>query len=413
MTVPFPVDMDASHRRCLVGGEPVIIHCHHFNTYLQQTLLDAEYIETPVILVGAANEVAFQQFTTLYARLKISGVEERKKLAQEIYQWAGFGKLDLMHLSGEGGTVTSAHSHYSQAWKLKLGKASRPMDFFTTGWITGVMSAVYDLPQDAFSGTQTACMAQDDETNQFQIRRGSPNYTLFSSPGGGELAAQKLVETPASPLDEEAIYNALVGLPLFGDAETGLISEFGVILSRHYANYYNRISFEFQRQLGESFGEDVLAIAEPLFVESGHICAFNTFGGIMKSMEWQGLIQPQLKTQEDWVQGMVAAVNALGWGRWQVIEISPKLAKFFIHNDYESIGYRAMCGKADHHVSYLAQGAAMGIMNLVYLGDIKSHPELNPAFYNRLFKNKDSYEGKVVKSLAMGDPHTEIHVFIK
>ncbi len=413
MTIPFPVDMDAPHRRCLVGGEPVIIHCHHFNTFLQQTLLDAEYIDIPVILVGAANEVAYQQLTTMYASLEISDVDERKQLAQEIYTWAGFGIIDLMPLSAEGGTVTTAHSHYSQAWRLKFGKASHPMDFFTTGWITGAMSALYGLPQDAFRGTQTACMAQDDEQNQFEIRRGSPNYTLFTSPGGGDLAAQNLQETPPLPVDEDAIYNALVGLPLFGDAGTGLISVFGVILSRHYANYYNRISFAFERELAKTFGTELLAISEPLLVESGHVCAFNTFGGIMKSMEWQGLIQPQLKTKEDWVHGMVAAVNGLGWGRWQVVELSSKMAKFVLHNDYESVGYRAMYGKADHNVSYLAKGAAMGIMNLIYVGDIESHPELDPAFYNHLFKNKDSSNGKVVKSLAMGDPHTEIHVFIK
>ncbi|MDJ0841268.1 MAG: 4-vinyl reductase [Acidobacteriota bacterium] len=410
MTTSFPVDLDAPHRRCLVGNEPVIFHCHHFNTYLQQTLLDAEYLDTPKILVGAANEAAFHQLTSLFDRQAVQAVPERKKLAEELYRWAGFGKIDLSSLTAEGGTVSTDYSHYSQAWKVKLGKASKPVDFFTSGWLAGALSAVYDLPQDAFSATQLKCMAKEDELNVFSLTPGGPNYAVYTSPAGGTLSKQVIQETPVSPVDEDAVFQALGELPLAGDPDTGLIEAFGVILTRHYANYYNRISFEFERELAATFGMEGLEIAEPLLVESGHVCAFNTFGGIMKSMEWQGLIQPQLSTKEHWVQGMVACINALGWGRWQAVEISPGIAKFIIHNDYESIGYRAMYGRADHNISYLAKGAAMGIMDLIYIGHIEDGPTLDPAFYNQLFKAEHSYRGEVVKSLAMGDAYTEIHV---
>jgi len=410
MTTPFSVDKDAPHRRCLVGNEPVILHCHHFNTYLQQTLLDAEYIDTTKILIGAANEMAFHQLSDIFSRQDTADVAERKELASRLYQWAGFGKIDLSLLKKDGGTLATRQSHYSQAWKVKLGKATRPVDFFTAGWLTGALSAVYGLAQDEFSVIQEKCMAKGDEQNVFSLTPGGNNYSVYHSAKGGELAAQVLQET-TSPLDEDAIFDALQGLPLVGDDQTGLIEAFGVILTHHYANYYNRISFEFERELAAQFGTDGMEIAEPLLVESGHVCAFNTFGGIMKSMMWQGLIQPQLATKEDWVHGIIACVYALGWGRWQAVGISRDEARFVIHNDYESIGFRAMYGKADHNISYLAMGSAMGIMDLVYVGNIEEHPELNPAFYEKLFKGKESYQAKVVKSLAMGDPYTEIHVF--
>ena len=39
--VEIPAVLDAPHRRCLVGGEPMIFHCHHYNVFLQRSILDA------------------------------------------------------------------------------------------------------------------------------------------------------------------------------------------------------------------------------------------------------------------------------------------------------------------------------------------------------------------------------------
>ena len=39
--------------------------------------------------------------------------------------------------------------------------------------------------------------------------------------------------------------------------------------------------------------------------------------------EWDAMIKPSCQNKEDWVHGMVAAVNTLGWGRWQVENVEP------------------------------------------------------------------------------------------
>ncbi len=70
-------------------------------------------------------------------------------------------------------------------------------------------------------------------------------------------------------------------------------------------------------------GRQGVDVAAELFIEAGHACAFNTFGGIMTSAEWDALVLPMLKTREDWVFGMVGCVNALGWGTWKVLERHP------------------------------------------------------------------------------------------
>ena len=238
---------------------------------------------------------------------------------------------------------------------------------------------------------------------------GTPNYNVYSSVGVGSLSSHKIREVPPNNVDYNGILSAVGSLPLVGNNE-GLIPAFGVYLTRHYANYYNRISFELLHALIGKFGDEGRDVAMPLLVEAGHVCAFNTFGGIMSSTEWDALIRPNLKSKQDWVHGIVAVVNALGWGRWQITSVSETEAEFVIHDDYEAVGYQSMYGKSNYPVSFLAQGGVAGIMNLVYVGDIASKPSLTPDFYDRLFKQSDVFKAEALTSRAMGDEVTSFRV---
>jgi len=117
---------------------------------------------------------------------------------------------------------------------------------------------------------------------------------------------------------------------------------------------------------------------------------------------------PMLKTREDWFHGIFAWWNACGYGFAKVIEVSATGATIRVYNDYESIGYRRMYGAADHGISYLVTGGLAGVMNLIYLGDIHTKPELTPEFYDRLFKRGRAYQARMTTCQAMGDPYTEI-----
>jgi len=407
----IPAALDDDHRRHVVAGEPQIFHCHHYNTFLQRTIQDADYIDSAPFLIGAAAEVAHVQLKSWFDGAGVTDPAERARMADRLYQWAGFGRwADLSDLGPEGGIVRTPDAHYSFGWKAKFGPTKDPVDYFGTGWLAGAASAIWDRPLGAYSAVQTACLATpESDANEYGIMAGEANYPVWQSVGLGPLTSHDVRAVPANPVDYEGIYGAVTGLPLAGD-EHGIIPAFGVYLTHHYANYYNRISFEFERQLTEQFGDFGREVAEPLLVEAGHVCAFNTFGGIMTSPEWDALIRPSLQTREDWVHGMVAVVNALGWGRWQVTSVTPACAEFVVHDDYESVGHLAMYGPTDHDISYLARGGVAGVMDLVYVGDIASKPDLTPDFYDRLFKSDESYSVDVVSSRAAGDEVTAFRV---
>lgn len=388
----------------------MILHCHHYNTFLQRSILDAPWVNSKPTLVGAGHEVASAQLRALFAASPSLDTEARRQLAQRLYRWAGFGTFDLSAMSGPVGTIRSASSHYALGWRVKFGGSSQPVCHFASGWLAGALEAIHDLPVGSLRVEERSCASMSGQPAcTFEITRDTPTHPLFKSPGVGPLTNHAPVEVTQGAVDYEGILTGLSGRSIEGD-DHGNIEAFGVLLTRHYANYYNRISFEFERATRAAVGDEVLEAVEALLVEAGHVCAFHTFGGIMESTEWDALVRPSLRTREDWVHGMIAAVNALGWGRWQVTSVSEAGAEFVLHDDYESVGHLAMYGRADHPVSYLAQGGVAGLMNLVYVGDIASAPRLDIAFYDTLFRHDDVYRAKPGKSRAMGDDVTTFTV---
>lgn len=269
---------------------------------------------------------------------------------------------------------------------------------------------MFGVPLASVDIEQTACMAMGAAADIYVLSRGKARFTTQAAVGAGPLTSHVPRATPTPPVEMEGVFDAVSGMPLVGNAD-GIIQAFGVYLTRHYANYYNRVSFEFLHRLVARFGDEGFAVAANLLVEAGHVCAFHTFGGIMQSTEWDALIRPSLKTPEDWVIGMVAVINALGWGRWQVTEVSRGEATFVLHDDYESVGYLAMYGKSSKPVSFLAEGGVLGVMNLVYEGNIAQRPALTPAYYDALFKRSCRYRGQVLTSRAMGDEVSSFHVY--
>lgn len=399
----FPYDLAMG--RLVVGGEAMVLHCHHYNCFLQRSIQDAEYIDSAPILVGAAAEVAFAQLTNLLARTP--DIATRKALVESLYGACGLGLIDLRALTDRGGEVRTRSTHYSTGWKEKFGRSPAPVAFFSTGFLAGALAAIYALDPADVQARQTACRSTGANEDVFELGRGRANFALFTPRKSPVLIPVGNDIEPASAVDRQAITRAVAEMPLPVNDE-GLIPVFGVYASRLHADYYNRISFAFEREMAAAAGNEGVKVAAGLFIEAGHICAFNTMGGIMTSPEWDALMSPMLKTRKDWVHGIVAWWNACGYGAGKVVDLSPTELTVRLYNDYESVGYRRMYGTADHGISYLMMGGFAGIMNLIYLGDIHKKPDLTPEFYDHLFKQGRAFQGRITACQAMGDPYTEI-----
>lgn len=411
----LPIDFKSEKGLANVYGQSMLFHCNHYNRYLQQTIEDPDYIDSEKIFLQSVAETVYLQLKEAFSQKPEYSLQEKLALAQEIFKFAGFGILDFSEFSAKGGSIKVPSSHYGLAIKLNIGQRTQAAEFFDRGFIAGVLEALKtDLNpelQAGFSINQSQSISLGDDHCHYEVVAGqSLAYPWLEKLEPAKIGPFcKIPErTIDTPVDENGIVQAVAGLPLVGDEE-GLISAFGLYLTRMYSDYYNKTSFRFESALREVMGG--VELATELLIESGHICAFNTFGGIMKSDEWKALIQPHLRDKADWAHGMTAVVNALGWGIWRVVELVPgeKLV-MRIYEDYESLGYLRWFGQADHPISYLATGGCAGLMNLIYYGDITTNPVLDQALYAKLFQEGDFFTGKQTKCLAMGDDYTEVLV---
>jgi hypothetical protein len=395
----------------LLYGEPMIIHCNHYNLFLQRTIEDAgDYIPATKILTEGSVIVVYSMLRRLFEEHpNVRQPFNRLKVAADLYAQLGLGLLPLDGLTENGGQVTTSITHYSLGWRQKWGRRKKPVDYFTCGYIQAALAIAFYNPPSFYKVIQKRCLSMGDTENMFEAVLASRNSHIPASPGMGVTIKDASGRKPIpSHVDETGITNIIRDMPLEGNKD-GLIPAFGVYITRNFANYYNYISFETARAITEVTGEPELA--RDLFIEAGAICAFNTLGGVMVSDEWAGLIEPQCQSREDWLSGVIAVANAFGWGYWTVTELEPnKRMVIRVDGSYESNAYLAMYGQAAVPNSYLVTGGAGGLMNLLYHADITKKPELSEAFYRELFSKDGSFLGQQVQCRSMGDDICEIEV---
>ena len=151
-------------------------------------------------------------------------------------------------------------------------------------------------------------------------------------------------------------------------------------------------------------------VGTELIKESGHVCAFYTFGNLMESVEWDAVVGPMLKTKEDWVHGAIAVASSLGWGRWDLLDVNAKSASFALDGHYEPSYYLASHDVSDEGMCYFAQGGLAGFMDIIYRGNIHEKPVIDRSFYERLSRRQDLYHAEEVKAREAGEQYCEFHV---
>lgn len=398
---------DAKHHALEIAGEAMIFHCHHYINYLQRSILDADYIDSPRFMIGAAADSVYLQLQNTCQGLSL---DEGKAMAESIYPTFGYGLIDLSALTSEGGVLTTYKSFFSKTWQLKFGAANRPVDYYTRGYLAAAYATLYQIPLNEVVVTQSRCMACGDEFNQFEIARGEGNFEIYP-----QKQATRFVEVEAPSLGwehEATITNAFLGAHqmFVGNAE-GFIPAFGVYLVRNQSDYVNRLQFEFMRKMKEVVGDYGEVLASELLLEAGHACGFFTYAGLMTSDEWKQAVQPYLKTREDWIYGLLSVINTMGWGYHSVIELSETKAVFRNYNDFEDLSYQRMYGNSEYPVHWANSGGFTGLMQLIYQTDLVSGNPINSEEgFRQMRRAKAKYKTHMRKSIACGDDYLEVEI---
>jgi hypothetical protein len=368
----------------IIGGLSRIIHCNFYNAYLQMTVL---------LTQGAGKQNPEQlltdSVTALIQLLKEDGYTNNDLISE--FSRNGFGILKQL----DDNTWETPRSHYGEAICIQ-GKPEKSC-FFTSGYLQGILNKKV---------AETACKIDGANNDKFSVQGELPAIENYLT---SEFELQTNIPEPSkfdTRVDENKIISVVNTISLYGDEVSGLIEAFGAVLTNHFADYYNQISYESYFALRDAGIPD--EDSKEMFIQAGHVCAFNTFGRVMKSPEWYGLVVPMCDTKEDWFHGMIAVINTFGWGIYRVEKLDPAVETIVrVYNSYEGVGYRRMYPKSDDKIlSFLAMGAVLGLIHLLWKIDIRDKPELTREFYVEQYnKAESSYIAEQTHAIAAGDEY--------
>ena len=412
--IPSLRTVDRDQDMLFMGPAPACYHCHHFNLFLDQTVGDALGAEASAKLrFSAAREFFRPIIAELVTRAGAHTTAEKLTLARQLFKAMGHGLLDIEGTPARG-RATGTHLHYGSCWKEKYGRlvnCREPMDGVATGFAAAALEVAYGAAEGSMVGREATCVAMRQPLCTMELEQGpvAPFGVAIDKP-----TTLAKTQRPLPGLHDDQITTIANGLREFtagvGGDDRGLVQAFGVYVTMHLTSYYSRITFDtahtIEREAAESIG-----MAEELFRESGHVCVFNTFGGILLSPEWEGMVKAPSNDVHEVVLGCMAIARGLGFGHWLVHELEPNQRMVLrATSSYEAAYYLARHGVANRSREYFLQGAALGTVRLAHRVDWESKPQLTQSFYNDLFKGDMPWRAEQTKSLMCGDEYSEVVV---
>lgn len=403
----------SAHDLMFMARTPAIYHCHHFNLFLDQTIDDALGFEQGCALrTRAAAEASHAYLSEVVRAHDAQTPVERLQLAIQYFGAMGHGRLEV-RADENGGTARGEYLHYGHSWKEKYGAVVRrkdPADAFASGFAAAAVEVAYGLPAGSLDVKETQCVAAKSPHCEFAITPA----TRESRPAVDQEQTNARVQPLFYGKHREEIEGITTGLRNFtagvaGD-ERGLVEAFGVFVTLHLSGYYNAISYDAVEHV-EKNAPGSVGVLEELLRESGHVCVFNTFGGILLSPEWEAMVGPHTGDGERIVVGCMAIGRALGFGHWTIHEFEPgRRLVLRTPSSYESAFYLARHGVAARPNEYFLQGAALAIAQLAHRVDWTARPTLDQKFYNALFKGGLPWRAEQTQCLSQGHGYSEVVV---
>lgn len=186
-------DLNRNAHRVVLSGQPIAMHCHHYNINLQKTLEDALGQAGIDLLRRSAEEAIYRDFKAYLSKYPmIRSVKSRLEMAEILYQNCGMGIIHFEKSGPDRWRIVSPSSHHVTGWLAKHGRRNTPGCHFSRGWIAGVLAVIAQQRPEYYRVEELNCKMMRDETCIFQVaprylpvadlhrRNGSPKSSFMS-----------------------------------------------------------------------------------------------------------------------------------------------------------------------------------------------------------------------------------------
>lgn len=169
-TIDWKRELDRKDHQVVLSGQPIAIHCHHYNINLQQTLEETLGEEGIRLIYQSAEEAAYHSLKPMIKRYRrIKSVKSKLEIFAIMYQNCGLGIIHPQAIENGKGLVISSSSHHVTGWLAKHGRRDTPGCHFTCGWLAGALEAIYDKPLGTLSVQEIKCKMMREKECVFQV----------------------------------------------------------------------------------------------------------------------------------------------------------------------------------------------------------------------------------------------------
>lgn len=381
------------HDFSFVASSPVVSHSHHFNLAFDQIMDDALGPELGArVRAESAYESCSQLLNGFISELPPTTLEDRFDIAANMFASMGLGGLDFEVAADGSGKVIGHNMHYGYLWREQIGRVSeraRPdcADTIAAEFIAATVEAAFGMPTGSIQCTEKRCIARGDgDECEFAIVPSRGDKEAF---GVTRTDILQVVPESFGALDEITVTDLAGDLREFvlkaaNADQRGLISRFGVYLTHHMANYYNLCAGNMFEKL-RAERPVAVDIAKELLRDCGHKDGYFTFGGLLRSDEWQALPIEHTGQPREIVIGCLAIARAFGYGHWSLETHEPdKRLVLRSPGTYESVYRKVAYPDRDTGCCHTFQGAAMSMMDLAHRVTPGQGPSFTASGYRRL-----------------------------
>ena len=157
--------------KVILSGQPVAMHCHHYNINLQKTIEDNLGRDAERLLFQSVEEASYMNFRHLIKQYpQIKTVKSKLEMAAILFQNCGLGVIHFNRIRPGGGCFESPSSHHVTGWLAKHGKRDTPGCHFTRGWTAGALEAIYRRPLGFYAVEEKHCKMMRADVCVFRIK---------------------------------------------------------------------------------------------------------------------------------------------------------------------------------------------------------------------------------------------------
>ena len=343
-------------------------------------------------------------------------VAERLEGAAALFGAMGHGGLALPEaLPGpsEVHALQVEHLHYGRGWVVDAPEAPAraPLDALAAGFIGAALEIAHGLEPGALDVEETACVAQGAPACAFALRRRAEPSPVQEPPASRLGPARQVGGLEEDHVEALADRFQAMLEGVSGDAR-GLVEAFGLLVTLTPTHFYNELSFEMLARLRQE-NPRLVKVSERMLYEAGRMCGFNTFGGVLRSPEWDAISgragppEPRQVLLESCAIG-----RAFGFGRGSLVEYVPgQVCVFRAPMTYEGMYTRAHEAGRDRGACFLFAGAAEAMARLAEDVDWAQAPSFGPQRYEQLVRADEArWSAEQTRCTTLGDDLVEVVV---